>query len=135
MPPPPLPCLSSHRTAAGKGALVVGALDERFALVVAQESGSGGAASWRISDYENELYGPNTVQSLHEITGENVWFEDSFKQFDDTATKLPFEHHELHGLVAPRGLLVIENLDYIWVRDRYIWVNYRVGRTACCCHS
>jgi hypothetical protein len=28
---------------------------------------------------------------------------------------LPFDHHMLAGLVAPRGLYVIENLDYLWL--------------------
>ena len=34
----------------GKGAIVAGAFDERIRLTIAQESGSGGAAGWRVSD-------------------------------------------------------------------------------------
>src|SRR4051812_15786894 len=33
----------------GKGAIVAGALDERIALTIPQESGSGGSACWRLS--------------------------------------------------------------------------------------
>jgi hypothetical protein len=100
----------------GKGALVVGAYDERIALVIPQESGSGGSASWRISDWQG-----TTVQTLGEITGENVWFTDSLKQFNQAATKLPFDHHMLEGMVAPRGLLIIENTGMVWLGNQSCW--------------
>ena len=51
--------------------------------------------------------------SAGEITGENVWFTDSLKQFNAAATKLPFDHHMLHGMMAPRGLLIIENTGQV----------------------
>ena len=97
----------------GKGALVVGAFDERIALTIPQESGSGGAGSWRVSDAVS-LAGTST-QTLNEIVGENAWFSPSFNQFAGSgaghslAPKLPFDHHELEAMVAPRALLVIEN--------------------------
>src|SRR5262249_3539670 len=50
-----------------------------------------------------------------EITGENTWFTDSFKQFNTTATKLPFDHHVVEALVAPRALLIIENTSQVWL--------------------
>lgn len=97
----------------GKGSLVVGAFDERIALTIPQESGSGGAASWRISDYQ---YANGTVvQTLMEIVQENVWFSESFAQFANASKKLPFDHHMLEGLVAPRALLVIENTSQVWL--------------------
>ena len=96
----------------GKGALIAGAFDERIALTIPQESGSGGAASWRVSDAQQRA-GAN-IQTLGEITGENVWFASSFSQFNSTATRLPFDHHMIEGLVAPRALFVIEN-DIDWL--------------------
>jgi hypothetical protein len=96
----------------GKGALIAGAFDERIGLTIPQESGSGGAASWRVSDAQ-KASGAN-IQTLGEITGENVWFASSFSQFNNAATKLPFDHHMVEGLVAPRALLVIENnIDWL----------------------
>ena len=92
----------------GKGALVVGAFDERIALTIPQESGSGGTASWRISDWQG-----TQVQTLGQITDENVWFQDAFKLFKTAATKLPYDHHALQGMVAPRGLLVVDNSDQV----------------------
>jgi len=96
--------------------LVVGAFDERIALTIPQESGSGGSASWRISDWQG-----TTVQTLGEITGENVWFTDSLKQFNNFAKKLPFDHHMMEGMVAPRGLLVIENTGQVWLGNQSCW--------------
>jgi hypothetical protein len=97
----------------GKGALIAGAFDERIALTVPQESGSGGSACWRVSDAQKAA-GAN-VQTLSQIVGENVWFTSSFSQFARSAKRLPFDHHMLLGLVAPRALLVIENTVQEWL--------------------
>jgi hypothetical protein len=99
----------------GKGALVAGALDERIKLTIPQESGSGGSASWRVSDYEDG--GKNVVQTLGEIVGEDDWFSTPLTQFANAkaADKLPEDHHELLGMVAPRGLFLIENTQYQWL--------------------
>lgn len=45
----------------GKGAFVAGAFDSRIALTIPQESGSGGAACWRISG--------NEAQPIHLVFG------------------------------------------------------------------
>jgi hypothetical protein len=99
----------------GKGALMIGALDERIALTIPQESGSGGDASWRVSDFEDG--GANKVQTLGEIVGENTWFSTALNQFanNHAATKLPYDHHEILGMVAPRGLFILENTSYQWL--------------------
>lgn len=110
----------------GKGALIAGALDERIALTIPQESGSGGSASWRVSDAQRSA-GQN-VQTLSQIVTENVWFRDSFSQFSNTATRLPFDHHEVLGLVAPRALLVIENTDQEWLGNQSTYTAAIVAR-------
>ena len=102
----------------GKGALVIGAFDDRIALTIPQESGSGGVASWRISDWQQPA---GSVQTLAEIVDENVWFTAGFKQFSQAADKLPYDHHMLMGLVAPRGLLVLENTDVVWAGNLSCW--------------
>lgn len=96
----------------GKGAFVAAALVPRVALGLPQESGSGGAACWRISDSEKAA-GKN-IQTPGQIIGENVWFSKNFNTFATKATTLATDHHQLAGLVAPRGLLVIENeIDWL----------------------
>lgn len=103
----------------GKGAIVAGAFDERIRLTIAQESGSGGAAGWRISDAQRAA-GRN-VQTLRQIVTENVWFTDNFKQFGEAATRLPFDQHEVMGLIAPRALLVVENTSMEWLGNESAW--------------
>lgn len=89
----------------GKGAMVAGAFDERVALTIPQESGSGGDACWRTS--RDMLVNRHlATQTAWEIVDENVWFGQKFDYFgrdNYTVGLLPVDHHELAGLVAPRG--------------------------------
>jgi hypothetical protein len=113
----------------GKGALVVGAFDERIALTVPQESGAGGSASWRISQAQMDNYRATVnpaaccgegIQTLSSAAGEQPWFRQSFGQFGgnaDNVNRLPFDHHMVLGLIAPRALLVIDNSDFMWLGD------------------
>lgn len=97
----------------GKGALVAGAFDERIELTILQESGAGGAAGWRVSEAQRNS-GQN-VQTLRQIVTENVWFRDNFSRFGEEVNKLPFDHHSLIGMIAPRALLVVENSGIEWL--------------------
>lgn len=102
----------------GKGALACGAFDERFVLTIPEESGSGGAASWRVSDY---WFTHGVIdQTLSEINGENCWFRANFNRFATTAPKLPFDQHSIMGLVAPRAILIVEN-DIAWLGPQSTW--------------
>src|SRR5690606_39676002 len=115
----------------GKGALIAGALDERILLTIPQESGSGGSASWRVSDAQKAA-GQN-VQTLSQIVTENVWFRSSFSQFANSANRLPFDHHQVMGMIAPRALLVIENTSMEWLGNlsAYTASVAEIGRASC----
>ncbi|RFU80697.1 carbohydrate esterase family 15 [Trichoderma arundinaceum] len=96
----------------GKGAMVAGAFDNRIALTLPQESGAGGSACWRISDYLKSQ-GAN-IQTASEIIGEDPWFSTSFNSYVNQVSTLPFDHHSLAALIAPRGLFVIDNnIDWL----------------------
>ncbi|KAJ7466877.1 hypothetical protein FB451DRAFT_1483684 [Mycena latifolia] len=98
----------------GKGALVAGAFEPRIALTIPQESGSGGTDSWRLSDSINR--NGTQTQTASEIIGENVWLSTNFNQFaTSSVNKLPFDHHLLIALIAPRPLFVIDNVGYDWL--------------------
>jgi len=102
----------------GKGALAAGAFDERIKLTIPQESGSGGSGSWRVSDWMSSQ--GQSTQTLSQIVNENVWFRANFNQFSTTANKIPFDHHSIIGLVAPRAILIIEN-DILWLGPQSSW--------------
>ncbi len=94
---------------AGKMALYAGAFDERIALTIAQESGGGGAAAWRVSE---------TLGNVEVLGSTNyAWFREDLRRFANEVDKLPFDHHELMAMVAPRALLVLGNPDYEWLAD------------------
>ncbi|WP_198172634.1 T9SS type A sorting domain-containing protein [Hymenobacter ginkgonis] len=103
---------------AGKMALFAGALDERIALTIAQESGGGGAPAWRVSE---------TLGGVEKLDATDYnWFKDDMKQFATTnVPKLPHDHHELMAMVAPRALLVTGNTDFEWLANPSAYVSAR----------
>jgi hypothetical protein len=98
----------------GKGALAMGAFDERVALTLVQEGGSGGPALWRVSTAEKGL-GVN-IQEATEIIGEANWQGADFRQYAmaNAVDKLPADQHFAMALCAPRAVLIIEN-DFDWL--------------------
>lgn len=100
-------------------ALFAGALDERIALTIAQESGGGGAAAWRVS----ETLG--NVETLGKTS--DAWFIKEMFKFANSVEKLPYDHHELMAMVAPRALLVLGNPDYEWLADESGYVSCRAA--------
>lgn len=96
----------------GKGAFIAGALESRIALTLPQESGSGGAACWRIA--EDEKNKGKNIQHAGQIVGENVWFSPRFNAWTSKINQDPVDHEALVALVAPRGLYIPEN-DIDWL--------------------
>jgi hypothetical protein len=106
---------------AGKLALIAGALDERIALTIAQESGGGGAAAWRVSE---------TLTGVETLGNTNfTWFRSDMSQFKATnVSKLPLDHHELMAMIAPRALLVLGNPDMVWLADESGFVSCQAAK-------
>ena len=88
----------------GKAAFTIGAFDERIALTIPFESGSGGVPIWRGIPGEG-------AQSLSSAFGETYWLGDNFGSFTGAngQNNLPIDTHEIVAMVAPRGLLILDN--------------------------
>ncbi|MEK7953845.1 glucuronyl esterase domain-containing protein [Luteolibacter soli] len=81
----------------GKAALWAGASDQRFAMVLSNESGAGGA------------------KLFHRGVGENIerlttvfphWYARNFKKYAGKDKELPFDQHMVISLIAPRPVYI-----------------------------
>lgn len=105
----------------GKAALLAGATDERIALTSANNSGTGGAASWR-----SQGPGAETLADL--LQAFPHWLGQGMHAFVGREWQLPFDQHFLAALVAPRALLTTEALEDAWANPQGSWQAYRAAR-------
>jgi hypothetical protein len=89
----------------GKTALLAGALDERFAIVIPSQAGCGGTAPSRGTVGES-------VERINTVFPH--WFNRTFPKFNEDVQKLPFDQHCLMALVAPRPLLLTNATGDQW---------------------
>jgi hypothetical protein len=96
----------------GKGAFAIGVFDQRIALTMPIESGSGGAPIFR------GIPGETGSQPLSSAFSEQPWLGDAFGSFTGNPSNLPVDTHEMVAMVAPRGLFIMENPHIDWLAAR-----------------
>lgn len=102
------PAVNGHKVVAfgwsrlGKAAIWAGATDPRFAAVISNESGAGGAKLFHYPAGQ-------TITSLN--TEFPYWFCRNFHQYNGDDAHLPFDQNEVFALIAPRPLYIASAID------------------------
>jgi hypothetical protein len=100
---------------------LAGAMDERIAVVGANNSGSGGAGCYRWQGPKSETLADNMKKFPD-------WYCPRMLPYVGREHELPFDQHGLKALIAPRALLTLEAYDDLWANPTGTWQTFQAAR-------
>ena len=121
-----LPELDMTRTVAygysrlAKAALIAGAFDERFKVIVPCQPGGGGVA------LQKRQFGENADWMTQVFPH---WFCSAYMKYANNEAAMPLDQHFLVAAVAPRRLLV-QGFDEAWYDTKGEWLSCRAASSA-----
>ena len=121
-----LPELDMKRTVAygysrlAKAALIAGAFDERFKVIVPCQPGGGGVA------LQKRQFGENADWMTQVFPH---WFCQAYMKYANNEAAMPLDQHFLVAAVAPRRLLV-QGFDEAWYDTKGEWISCRAASSA-----
>lgn len=101
----------------GKTALLAAAFDDRFAMAIPSQAGSGGTGPSRVSPdlAKATSNGRPTAETVAVITKSFPhWFCKNFSAFAEDLDRLPFDQHCLIAMCAPRPVLISNATEDLW---------------------
>lgn len=106
------PLLTMGHSRRGKAVLLAAARDERLAVTIAHQAGTGGGA----------LHGDGVGEPISAITQSYPhWFIAEYARYADDESALPIDQHALIALAAPRAVLLGNAWRDTWADPAGAW--------------